>query len=403
MADLTHVAENFDYTSPEVGEHLYEVYEHLRQRCPVAHSDAHGGAWIISSYRGVCDAADDFAVFSSAGGTTLPAVGNPVPALPPESDPPIHTAARASIMPYLTPGAVKDYEPYVREVVTSLIDDFVETGEADLVTQFAKPIPAYLVARLFGFSTEDAGRIFGWANAMAEGAGSGDMELVAEGATAYFGFLQGVLDNERAQPTDGIVAAVLSAEVDGRRFTNDECLGILFTTTIGAIETTVNAISHGIKLLCDHPDVRRQLIENPALTAGAVEEILRLEAPAQMLARTVARDIEFGGHDMKVGDRVLLLWGSGNLDPDRFPDPERFDPGRTKNTHLSFGHGIHKCAGMHVARLEIRVAVEEILRRIPDYELTAEVNPIPIGGVAWSLKSLPVRFSPGPRLGPPTN
>lgn len=397
MTSPATLAEQFDYTDPETTKHLLDVYGHLRQQCPVAHSAAHGGAWVISRYEDICAAARDHDTFSSAGGTTLPAVGNPVPALPPESDPPLHTAARAALARFLTPGAIAEYDEYVRTVVTELIDGFIEKGEADLVGDFAKLIPAHVVARLCGFSTEDGANIFRWANMMAEGAGTGDVELLTEGATAYFGFLRQVIDDGRAHPKDDLVKAVLDITFEGRPFTDDECLGMLFTTTIGAIETTVNGIAHAMRLLCLHPDVRARLVADPTLSMRAVQEVLRLEAPAQMLARTVTRDVDFAGKQMKAGDRVLLLWGSGNHDPERFENPELFDLDRPRNAHLAFGEGIHKCAGMHLARLEIRIAIEEVLSRLPDFQPVEDVEPVAIGGVARSLERLPVSFTPGPR------
>lgn len=403
MATTTDLALEFDYTDPRTTQHLLEVYTHLRTHCPVAHSPAHGGAWVISRYDQICAVAKNHEVFSSAGGTTLPAVGNPVPALPPESDPPVHTAARETLMPFLTPGAIKDYEPYVRGIVTELIDGFIEAGEADLVADFAKLIPAHVVARLCGFDPEDGANIFTWADMMAEGAGTGDADLVQRGAVAYFGFLQRVIDERRANPRNDLIDAVLNIELDGRPFTNDECLGMLFTTTIGAIETTVNAIAHGLRLLALNPAVRTRLIDDPDLSIRAVQEILRLEAPAQMLARTVAQETEFGGQTMKPGERVLLLWGAGNHDPERFDRPDEFDLDRPRNSHLSFGYGIHRCVGMHLARMEMRIAIEEVVARMPDFALVEDVAPVAVGGVARALRSLPVRFTRGTRSAPATS
>jgi cytochrome P450 len=394
---ISSLAENFDYTDPRTADRLRDVYGYLRSHCPVAHSPAHGGAWIVSKYDDICAAARNFEAFSSAGGTTLPAVGNPVPALPPESDPPLHTVAREAMMPFLSPGAVKSLEPYVRRIVTRLVDDFIEAGEADLVADLAKLIPAHVVARLCGFDPEDGADIFTWADMMAVGAGSGDMALVEKGATAYFQFLQRVIDERRATPREDLIDAVLNIEIDGRLFTNEECLGMLFTTTIGAIETTVNGIAHGLRLIAKNPQVHERLVADPTLTVRAVQEILRMEAPAQMLARTVRKEVELGGTTLSPGDRVLLLWGSGNHDPDRFPNPEEFDIDRPRNLHLSFGHGIHQCAGMHLARMEMRVAIEEVITRIPDFRLVEDVEPVAIGGVAWSLRRLPVSFTPGRR------
>jgi cytochrome P450 len=217
----------------------------------------------------------------------------------------------------------------------------------------------------------------------------------AEGAgLEFFAFLQGLIDRARAEPSDDVVSAIVTARPDGEPFSARECLGLVFTTLTGALETTVSTIGSAVHLLATHPGVRRRLIEEPVLLARAVEEFLRMASPVQAFARTVTRDVDFHGHQMRAGDRVLMLYGSGNYDDERFPEPERFDLDRGRNPHLTFGHGIHKCAGQHLARLEIRVVVAELLARFPDFELASAVGPRMRGGVTWGFDEVRIRFLP---------
>jgi cytochrome P450 len=194
---------------------------------------------------------------------------------------------------------------------------------------------------------------------------------------------------------DDVLSAVVTHRFEGRGFTDEECIGIMFTSITGALETTVAGIALGLRIFGLNREVRDCLLAEPTGIARAVEEVLRMESPAQCPARTVTEAVDLNGMRMEPGDRVLLLFGSGNYDDDKFSDPRDFQIDRRPNSHLAFGHGIHKCVGQHLARLELRVAFEEILRRLPDYELVDAPTPNMRGGSTWGIDALRIRFTPG--------
>jgi cytochrome P450 len=211
-------------------------------------------------------------------------------------------------------------------------------------------------------------------------------------------FLSEELGERRATPADDVISAIVNFEAEGRRFTEEECLGLLWSTAGAASDTTTSAIGHALYGLARFPDVRQRLRDDPSLVPAAVDEVLRLDAPAFALARTVTRDVTVGDVQMKAGDRVLCLYGCANRDDEVFPDPDEIALDRSPNQHLAFGNGIHRCLGMHLARMELRLAITEVLERIPDYRLAGDPGPPRLrGGLMWSLDELPITFTPGQR------
>lgn len=392
---LDDLRDHFDHTTAQGDPATLSRYRQLRRTCPVTRSDRHDGFWVISRYQDIIEVLRKNSVFSSADGIIIPGMANPLRMIPTESDEPLHTQYRSVLYPFLTPGAVKPYEPMVRRCVTDLIDAFVEDGSADLLTQFAKPLPAQVISQFFGFTADDGIRCYEWLCQMF--LGEHDPAAAVQGVTSFVGFLQEALAKARANPTDDVLSAVVTHRFDGRGFTDEECVGIMFTSITGALETTVAGIALGLRIFGLNRTVRDRLLAEPASIARSVEEVLRMESPAQCPARTVTEAVELNGTKMQPGDRVLLLFGSGNYDDEKFSDPEEFQIDRKPNSHLAFGHGIHKCVGQHLARLELRVAFEEVLRRMPDYELVEAPTPNMRGGSTWGIDSLRVRFTPGKR------
>jgi cytochrome P450 len=393
-ASLDELRDHFDHTTARGDTQTLARYGSLRRSCPVTYSDRHNGFWAISRYQDIIEVLRKNKVFSSAGGIIIPGMANPLRMIPTESDEPLHTEYRSVLYPFLTPGAVKPYEPMVRRCVTDLIDGFIDDGEADVLVQFAKPLPAQVISQFFGFTAEDGIRCYEWLCQMF----MGDEEAAVDGVTKFVGFLGEALDKARANPVDDVLSAVVTHRFDGRGFSDEECVGIMFTSITGALETTVAGIALGLRIFGLNRGVRDRLLAEPASIARAVEEVLRMESPAQCPARTVTEEVEVNGMKMKPGDRVLLLFGSGNYDDDKFSTPEEFQIDRRPNSHLAFGHGIHKCVGQHLARLELRVAFEEVLRRMPDYELIEAPTPNLRGGSTWGIDALRVRFTPGRRM-----
>jgi cytochrome P450 len=389
----------FDHAEASAAQFL-AFGEQLRSATAPVWNEAHGGFWVASRYTDIQAIVQDPKRFLSGKGITIPPLGQPVPVVPAESDEPGHKHYRGVLAPFLTPRAVRQNEPVVRQLVTEMIDDFIEAGEVDVVPRFAIPIPVYAMARIFGLTRPEAKQFFDAFTSVLEAAASGIPAKAQKAGGEFAGYIVNALNEVRNKPADmtNIYSAIVHTEMNGQPFSDNECIGLLWSTTAAATETTTHAIGHAVRQLGLRPEVRQALIEDPTRITAAVEEILRLDAPNYTIARYIAEDVTVGGVDMKAGERVLLLYGVANKDESMFPKPEDFDLGRGMSSHLSFGMGLHNCVGKHLARQEVQLAIEELLNRIPDFELVGDPGlPRLRGGLMWGHDALPIRFTPGPR------
>ena len=379
---------------------MLERYRTLRSRCPVVHSDRLGGFWVVSKYDTILKILRQPDIFISGEGILIPPLPFPVRGIPTESDGGLHTDYRAVFMPYLTPGAVAGYEPVVRERTTALLDTFIEDGRADFMARFAKRLPGQVVAGFFGLDPDDGERCYEWSANILAPAGA-DPAAVADAAQQLAVFITEALSRGRANPTDDLISAIVTHQnSEGKQFSDEECIGLLFTAIGGALETTVSGLASTLMLVDRFPKVRAELIADPSLAGRAVEEVLRMESPVHSIARTVTRDVVVDGVQLREGDRVLLLFGSGNYDDEKFAEPEQFSLHRSSNPHLTFGSGIHRCVGAPLAQLEMRVALEEVIHRIPDFRVTDQTGPAVHAGGTWGVSSLDIEFTPGAKIGP---
>lgn len=383
----------FDHGDPRISDALRAWGRQLQASPSLPYSDAHGGFYVVSRQADICAVARDTEHFSSAQGITIPPLANPVPSIPAEADEPMHRHYRAALSEYLTPGAVRRYEDDIRGLVTRTIDEFVERGEADLVGDLAARIPTLATARVFGFDPDEAVRFDRGFRAVVEAAGA-DVDTQVRAVNDFIAFLKTRIDERRAAPRDDAISSIATFEADGRAFTDDECLGLLWSIAGAATDTTRHAIGHTLYHIHENPDVREQAIADPALIPVVVEECLRLEAPAFSIARTVVREVTVADTTLHPGDRVLLVYGWGNRDAALFENPDELVVGRRNvMQHCTFGKGIHTCIGMHLARMEVRLVVEQVLERLPDYRLSVPAGPQLAGGLMWGFDSLPATFT----------
>jgi cytochrome P450 len=359
-----------------------------RDACPVAHTSAHDGYWVLFRYEDIVAAAMDTERFSSSSGITIPHHGFPIELPPLECDPPRHRDFRAPLIPYFAPKAIKLIEPSLRESVRQLMSTFIEEGKADLAEQLTMRLPAMAITQLLNIPAKDRANFTDWTVRLIRD--PQDFDAVGD-AMEYF---SGIYDDRRANPQDDIPTFMLGIEVEGQPISEEEYLCFLNVLVMAGLDTTANAAANILELLDLRPEVRARLIEEPAQIADSVDELLRYVTPLSALARTTTEDVEINGTQIPAGDRVLLNWIAANHDPDVFDDPETLNLERSRRTpHVAFGVGPHRCLGAHLARLELVVLLEEVLRHIGDYQVDREqVTRFP--GLTRGIASLPVTFTP---------
>jgi cytochrome P450 len=352
------------------------VYRRLRDEFPL-HYEASRDFYTLSRYDDVLAALEDPATWCSRHGV---AVGVN---LPPEAvreapllimmDDPRHRQLRGLVSRAFTPRRVAELEPRIRKIAGVLLDSLVQSEAPDLVRDFAAPLPTIVIAELLGVPLADQRWFKQKSTEIAQfdptrPAGVDPQDGIGP-AMELGSYLARALDERRRAPRDDLLSALLEAQVDGQHLTPPELIGFAFLLLVAGNETTTNLISNAAILLDRYPGQRRLLIEDPGRIPAAVEEFLRYDSPVQGLARTTTRPVRVHGVEIPEGVKVLLLFASANRDERRIADPDRFDVTRDPNPHLAFGFGTHFCLGASLARLEARVAFEELLARLPGYRL----------------------------------
>jgi cytochrome P450 len=392
-------ATDFDHTDPQWVANPFPIWDELRARCPVARSDRYGGTWLPVRHDDVAAIAYDTEHFTSRsvvvsevrpGPDDPPA---PIGLAPPiTSDPPFHSMARRLLLPAFSAKRIAQLEPFTRALCEELLDAVAGKTELDAAVDYAQHIPLRVIVRMLGFPQEDAEIFRRFIRMVLE-----DVDATAEERQAQQeeGELDAYMDTRiaehLAEPQDDLTSFLLDAELDGNKLDPDHVRGTMVLLMIAGIDTTWSAIGASLWHLAQRPEDRQRLAREPGLMDTAVEEFLRALAPVTM-ARLVAKDFEFQGCPMKEGDWVLLPFPAANRDPEVFPDADEVLLDRTENRHAAFGLGIHRCLGSHLARMELRVALEEWMQRYPDFELA---DP---GEVTWSAgqvrgpRSVPVRI-----------
>ncbi|GAA3759341.1 cytochrome P450 [Plantactinospora mayteni] len=399
---------DFDHNSDEHSADPAGSYQALRETTPVAWSEAHGGYWVLSDYKAVFEAARDDVTFSSerntSGGEGLSVVIPKTPApfhIPIEIDPPEFRKWRKIINPITAPAAVERMERMVKHYVTAFIDDVIEVGAADITSVIG--VPAIVTVDWLGLP------IAHWKTY----ASAFHALLIAVPGTDEFDqavkvdlphlekVTRRVIADRRAEPTNDIISYLVRQKVDDRPVTDDEVFAMVDLLLSGGVGTTASLVSNTVVWLYQHPEVRSELQADPSLLDKAIEEFLRYFSPTQALARTVTEDTEKLGCPMHKGDRVLLSWASANRDPNQFENPDEIDIHRWPNRHTAFGIGMHRCAGSNLGRAMAKELLGQILTRLPDYEVDLDaLKPYPHQGTNTGYVSIPVTFTPGPRILP---
>jgi cytochrome P450 len=378
----------------------HPVYAALRRSEPVHRVVLPTGVpvWLVTRYDDGRQALGDprlSKAIEAAEGNRLPArMHNALTKHMLATDPPDHTRLRRLVSRVFTARRTEALRPRIQEITDGLLDEMAAQDRVDLIDAFAFPLPIQVICELLGIPAEDRDSFRAWSNIIVAGAAAA-AELPGA-AGAMVDYIERLLEQKRAHPADDLLSGLLQVREEGDQLTHDELISMVFLLLVAGHETTVNLIGNSMYVLFTRPEQRRALAADPGLLPGAIEEFLRFESPVETATfRVATAPLTLGGAEIAAGDAVLVSLLSGNRDPARFADPDVFDPGRTDNQHLAFGHGIHYCLGAPLARLEAHVGLGSLLRRFPDISLD-----VPPENLVWrsglllrGLLTLPVHLT----------
>lgn len=398
----------------------YPAYAWLREHAPVHRTRLPSGveAWLVTRYADARQALADPRLSKNPAHHDEPAHAKGKTGIPGERkadlmthllniDPPDHTRLRRLVAKAFTPRRVAEFAPRVQELTDQLIDRFAGEGHADLIHEFAFPLPIYAICDLLGVPREDQDDFRDWAGMMIRH-GGGPRGGVARSVKKMRGYLADLIHRKRealpdtAAPGEDLVSGLIRASDEGEHLTENEVAAMAFILLFAGFETTVNLIGNGMYALLTHPGQRERLQRSLAagerdLLATGVEELLRYDGPVELATwRFATRPLTIGGQDIAPGDPVLVVLAAADRDPGRFADPDVLDLSRRDNQHLGYGHGIHYCLGAPLARLEGRTALATLLTRLPDLELATDPADLRWRGglIMRGLRTLPVEFAP---------
>jgi cytochrome P450 len=379
-------AREFDHADPSYNANAHTIWEDLRGRCPVAHTEAYGGTWLPVRHEDVHAIAYDTQHFSSVGVvvSNVPVDFSqcPVGGAPPiTSDPPFHSDARRLLLPAFAPKPVQAREDDIREMCQRLLKKMrgrmvlEGVNTADAAREYAQHIPVYVIADMLGLPQGDADMFRGFVHDVLEGVNEAPEDRI-EAIGKLASYLEESVIAHETDPQDDLTTYLMNAEMNGEKLTREHVVGTMILLLIAGIDTTWSAIGSALWHLGTHPEDRRRLVTGEAEWALAIEELLRAYAPVTM-ARVVREEIQIGDVVMQPGDWTLLPFPAANRDPEMFDRADEVLIDREQNRHAAFGLGIHRCIGSNLARLELTVAVQEFLREFPEYSVE--------GDVVWSI------------------
>jgi cytochrome P450 family 142 subfamily A polypeptide 1 len=394
------------------GAEMHERLMHLQKNDPVYWSEK-DQLWVITGYDDVSYVSKNQQLFTSAEGVRP---GNPAKLGLIDEPEPRHGNLRNMINKGFTPRMVKKLEVVFREITKEAIDAVAKDGECELVESISVPLPLLLIAEMIGIRKEDRKRFHHWSDTMIAADGHMDepevMVKASQAFMEYAAYVTEIIEERRANPKDDLVSILVGAKDSGllvkdwgnegiegiqdaehMELANDELIMLLVLLMVAGNETTRNGISGGVQLLIENPEERQKLIDDPSLINSAVEEMVRVVSPVRTFSRTVVEDTELQGKELKQGQTVFICYSSANRDPNQYEDPDRFDVTRNPQ-HLGFGMGSHFCMGANLARMEMRVAISEVLRRMPNLEYTHGGPILSPSALVRTCSEMQVKFTP---------
>ena len=393
------IANHFDLHAHELGQDLHPTLARARRLCPIAHSDQHGGYWVATRYEDVLAIAQDWETWSNELGITVPHApsggsggSGRMLILPVGIDPPLQRTFKRLINRYFTPAAVAPWEDETRALVTRLIEGFADRGQCEFMEAFARPFPGLAFFDLaLHAPADDLDQVNAWATV----ASSTHLPESRDGIMQLAMWIAEFVKRRREEgPRGDVVDAVMAADIDGRPITEAEAIGTIHLLILGGLETTAGVLGMAMQRFCEHPEIPDLLRARPELIPDAVEELLRLDGSFIAIGRTARHDTTLGDREVKAGERVIIYWASANRDEAEFPEPDDFDLTRAQNRHIAFGAGPHRCAGSNLARMNLRVALEELLRRLHDIRLQPGADIQFHSTFNRAPLSIPIAFTP---------
>jgi hypothetical protein len=376
----------YQLLDPEVLANPYPLYRRLRDEAPV-HWDPYLHAWVVTRYADVVEVLHRFDAARTPSPERLEALGmgelTPIAAVMVRQmlflDQPDHGRVRRLASAAFTPRRVERLRVHIRQIAERLVEDMAASSRFDVMTGIANPLPAIVTAELLGVPTTDHELLKNWSQDFAEVLGNfqhnpGRAKKTLRAVEEMVAYFHAAVVAEAGRPTEGLINALVTAEVDGDRLTEEEIVANVIVTMVGGQETTTNLIGNGLLTLLRQPDQLERLRSDLTLMPSAVEELLRYESPSQHTARLAPAGAVLGGMEIPEGAAVIAVMGAGNRDPERFPDPDRLDLAREDNRHLAFGWASHFCFGAPLARIEGQIAFEALLTRFPEISLAPDAT-----------------------------
>jgi pimeloyl-[acyl-carrier protein] synthase len=393
--------------NPEVLADPHVIYRALREYDPV-HWDPYMHAWVVTSYPEVIYVLTNCSADRTPAPEYLDKLGltfmKPFAEVMLKQmmfmDGAMHSRLRGICAAAFTPRRVEQMRSVIESIANELVDKFIESGEIDMITDFANPLPAIVTAKLLGVPVEDHQQLHAWVLDLAEVLGNYQhhpdrVAQIVQSLDAFKTYIAARMEEERQRPTDGLIYSLMMAEVEGQRLSDEEVIANTIITLIGGHETTTNLIASGFLTLLRHKESLELLRSRPEIARSAIEELLRYESPVQHTARIAPADFQLGGKTIQKGSRIVVVLAAANRDPNRFPDPDRLDLVREDNRQVAFGWAAHFCFGAPLARMEGQIAFNTLLRRLSNPVLLEESLTWRSNAGLRSLTSLKIGFEPG--------
>jgi cytochrome P450 len=369
--------QDFESMGEETFDSPHDQFRELRGHCPVAWSNGWGGFWALTRYDDIINVLADPATFTTTIQNVVPKVATSRRRPPLHLDPPDHTPYRKAIAPLFREGRMAQWEPAVRAMAAELIEPVIAKGEADICRDFSYRLPIHVLAHFFNIPPDQANQVRDIGSAYNIALQERNDALVQATSEQLYGIAKNIIElrkREPLSPDDDPTSALLAARHEGEPLPDEMILGAIRQMLVVGIIAPTTAIGSMMVHLARHPELQDYLRANPHRMTDAVEELLRLYTPYRGFARTARRDVEIGGRCIHAGEAIALVFTSANRDADHFPNPDEFDIDRPTRDHITFGRGTHNCPGASLGRLQIRVALEEILKRTKGFEIIGEIE-----------------------------